>query len=102
MNFEMLVTTPKGKEIAKSLMSALVNNHINKELGVESIILSLQQRCSSICESNDVVLYKGLEHLQNAKSIGNQGSAGQHLQESLRLFLSISKQISMEKLHYIF
>jgi nuclear pore complex protein Nup155 len=101
LSFEMLVTTAKGREVAKALMTALVNNHINKELGVESVILSLQQRCATICESNDVILYQGLQHLRNAQSIANQGSAGQHLQEALRLFLSISKHISMPKIHEI-
>jgi nuclear pore complex protein Nup155 len=84
VTFETLVVTNKGKEVAKLLMTALVNGQIAKELGVEGIISSLQQRCPSICESSDVILYKGMEHLRNAKSFVNQGSFGQHLNEALQ------------------
>jgi nuclear pore complex protein Nup155 len=101
MTFETLVVTPKGKDIAKSLMTALVNTQINNELGVESVIDSLKQRCPSICESNDVVLYQGLEQLRNARSFSSQTSASNSLQEALRLFLSISKNIQMDKINEI-
>jgi nuclear pore complex protein Nup155 len=84
ITFETLAVSTKGKDIAKSLMTALVNHQINRELAVESVIDTLQQRCPSICESNDVVLYKGLEHLRNAKSLTSQAAAAQHLHESLR------------------
>ena len=84
MTFETLVVTKKGKEIAKSLMTSLVNGQIAKELGVEGIISSLKQRCPSICEGSDVILYKGMEHLRNAKSFVNQGTFGQHLNEALQ------------------
>ena len=84
LTYEMLVVSSKGKEVAKALMTSLVNGQIAKELGVEGIISSLQQRCPSICESSDVILYKGMEHLRNAKSFVNQGSFGQHLNEALQ------------------
>jgi nuclear pore complex protein Nup155 len=47
------------------------------------------------------VLNQGLEHLRNAKAFVSQGTTGQHLHEALRLFLSISKFITMEKLSEI-
>lgn len=114
MTFELLVVSNKGKQVAKTLMTALVNSQINKELGVEGIISSLQQRCPSICESSDVILYKGMEHLRSAKSFSGQGTTGQDLHEALRyefsistflmyyrLFCSVTKFISVEKLREI-
>lgn len=90
MTFEMLLISEQGKKVAKSLMGCLVNTQINKEIGVEAVIVSLQQRCPSICESSDVVLFKGNEHLRNAMSISNQGSTGQHLHESLRFWIVLN------------
>jgi nuclear pore complex protein Nup155 len=58
MKFEAFVVSQKGREIAKALMTALVNSQISKELGVESVIDSLQRRCPTICEGNDVILFQ--------------------------------------------
>ncbi|KAJ3262376.1 hypothetical protein HK103_002791 [Boothiomyces macroporosus] len=108
ITFDGLVILPKGREVAKALMSALINNQINKEIGAEYVIDSLQKRCPGICESNDVILFKGMENLRTAKSIANQGSSAQLLQDALkydvidcRLFLSISKHLTLEKLSEI-
>ena len=101
MSFEELVITTAGKELAKQLMAALINNQMNKELGVESVVDSLQQRCPSICEDNDVILYKGLEQLRNAKSYHDQGTSVQHLQEALLLFMKVSRTIPIAKLDEI-
>ncbi|KAJ3276818.1 hypothetical protein HDV01_002872 [Terramyces sp. JEL0728] len=84
ITFDGLVILPKGRDVAKALMSALVNNQINKEIGAEYVIDSLQKRCPGICESNDVILFKGMENLRTAKSIANQGSSAQLLQDALK------------------
>lgn len=58
LTFESFVSTQRGREVAKSLMASLVNIQLEKDLGVDSIISSLQQRCPTICEANDVILFK--------------------------------------------
>ena len=84
MTFEMLLISEQGQKVSKSLLGCLVNTQIDKEIGVDAVMTSLQQRCPTICENSDIVLFKGMEHLKNARSIANQGSSAQHLQESLR------------------
>ncbi|KAI8902657.1 Nup133 N terminal like-domain-containing protein [Globomyces pollinis-pini] len=98
LTFEMLVVSQKGKDVAKSLMTALVNNQINNEMGAESVILSLEQKCPTICEGNDVIYYRGMEHLRSAKSVANQSTSGQQLMEGYTKLCSIIKYITIERL----
>ncbi|KAJ1332110.1 hypothetical protein BSLG_008929 [Batrachochytrium salamandrivorans] len=53
--FEALVSTVKGRDVGKMLMASLVNKQIEKEIGVELITATLQSRCPSICQTNEVV-----------------------------------------------
>ena len=98
LTFEAFVSTSKGRELAKSLMAALVNSQLEKDTPVETIITSLQQRCPTICESNDVILFKGIELVQNARSIANQDQQSKNLREALSLFTSVLKTLSFDKL----
>ena len=96
--FEALVSTPKGRDIGKLLMTTLINQQIKKEVDVEVITATLQQRCPSICQANDVVYYKGMELVQNAKQVMSLKEQQAILSESLRLFLTIMKHIHFDKI----
>ena len=86
LTFEGLITTLEGRNTGKTLMTALVNHQIQDEIGVDVISSVLQQRCPSICEPNDVVLYKGMELLQTAKATLNQEQRDRMLLEAQRFF----------------
>lgn len=58
MTYADLLTTSKGRDIARSLVSAIINLQIGQNLSVEAISDVLQQRCGSFCSSDDVLLYK--------------------------------------------
>lgn len=60
VTFETLVTTEQGREYSKALMVGLVNSHIDREGGADTIIDTLKRNCPTICESNDTVIFKVL------------------------------------------
>ncbi|KAI8911837.1 Non-repetitive/WGA-negative nucleoporin C-terminal-domain-containing protein [Gorgonomyces haynaldii] len=101
LTFEAFVTTPRGKEVGKALMAALVNLQIERGLGVETVVSTLQDRCSTICEANDVILFKGIELVQSARANANIGQQNKLLAESVGLFTSVLKSVSFEKLRDI-
>jgi nuclear pore complex protein Nup155 len=90
-------------------MTILVNNQIKDEMGVDVISNILQQRCPSICEKNDVILYKGMELLQSAKATSIKDQRDRILLESQRymnmiirsLFRSIIKSVSIDRLREV-
>lgn len=84
LTLESLITTQEGRNTGKALMTILVNNQIKDEMGVDVISNILQQRCPSICEKNDVILYKGMELLQSAKATSIKDQRDKILIESQR------------------
>ena len=58
MTYADLLTTSKGRDIARSLVSAIINIQIGQNLSVDAISDVLQQRCGSFCSADDVLLYK--------------------------------------------
>lgn len=71
LTLESLITTQEGRTVGKALMTALVNHQIRDEMGVDAISQILHQRCPSICEPDDVILYKGMELLQSVTGVTN-------------------------------
>lgn len=58
MSYADLLTTSKGRDVARSLVSTIINMQIGQNLSVDAISDVLQQRCGSFCSADDVLLYK--------------------------------------------
>ena len=58
MSYADLLTTTKGRDVARSLVSTIINMQIGQNLSVDAISDVLQQRCGSFCSADDVLLYK--------------------------------------------
>ena len=77
-------------------MLALVTRQIDEDIGVNNfsdfkvdiISSTLQQRCPSICEPNDVILYKGMEFLRTAKFSSSKDQQQYCLKESIEYNLA--------------
>lgn len=63
MNYADLLTTAKGRDMARNLVSAIINVQIGQNLSVDAVADVLQQRCGSFCSADDVLLYKVREIL---------------------------------------
>ncbi|KAJ3041769.1 hypothetical protein HDV00_008659 [Rhizophlyctis rosea] len=99
--FQSLVTTEQGQRLAKDLMFALVEKHLDDQNGVESINVRLRQSCPSICHGNDARFYKGMELLRSAVDKGKGYEQNQELDASLGIFIDIAKDISEDNLNKI-
>lgn len=97
LTFKLFFTTPEGKEVAKELITCLVNRNVNEGGSVDSISSILQDRCVSYCSADDVVIYKALECLHKAESL-DLDSRIQKLNESLRLFQKAASSIPFDVL----
>lgn len=98
LTFELFVFSIRGREIAKSLMSALVNIQIERDIGVDSIIETLKQRCPTICEEHDTILFKGVELIQKSRITSNRLAQEKLLNQALKMFLSVLQTMSAIKL----
>jgi nuclear pore complex protein Nup155 len=96
--FESFISTPQGRQLSKSLMSALVNTFIDKEDGLETIISQLKQKCPTICNDNDTVIFKGLELVQNARATTSPDLQETLLRQALDTFRPVLSDISIPKL----
>lgn len=97
MTYADLLTTAKGRDLARTLVSAIINMQIGQNLSVDAISDILQQRCGSFCSADDVLLYKAIENIRKAKS-GPPSERTSNLRESLRLFQKAAAQLSSSKL----
>ena len=66
-----LLTTSRGRDIARSLVSAIINIQIGQNLSVDAISDVLQQRCGSFCSADDVLLYKVISMRQDKAKRGH-------------------------------
>lgn len=58
LTYQDLLTNKKGKDVARALVSAVINQQIGRQLSVDAISDTLQQRCGSFCSADDVLMYK--------------------------------------------
>lgn len=80
LSYQDLLTKKQGKDIARTLVSAVINQQIGRQLSVSTAVVefmgrklissaylaeqvdaisdTLQQRCGSFCSADDVLLYK--------------------------------------------
>ena len=53
-----LSTIIKGRDIARNLVSAIINMQIGPNSSVDALFNALQQRCGSFCSADEALLYK--------------------------------------------
>ncbi|TPX34337.1 hypothetical protein SmJEL517_g02942 [Synchytrium microbalum] len=100
LNFEGLVTTPKGVSIARELIAASVKKEVDLGRDVEEICESLEQKCPSLCSTTEVLQFKGVEALHKAKN--SSGEIQRNLlSQSLQLFMTAVKSMKFAKVEDI-
>ena len=101
LRYEELFCSPKGKELAKELVKAIVDRNIANGSNVDTVAEALRRRCGSFCSADDVVIFKAQEQLRRAGEAGSASELGRNLlNESLRLFKRVSENLSMEQLQW--
>ena len=101
LRYEVLFCSPKGKELAKELVKAIVDRNIANGSNVDTVAEALRRRCGSFCSADDVVIFKAQEQLRRAGEAGSTSELGRNLlNESLRLFKRVSGNLSMEQLYW--
>lgn len=97
LTYDDLLTTVKGREVARSIVNAVMNQQISQQTSIDAISDVLQQRCGSFCRTDDVILFKALEGIRKAKESRDPHERNECLRESLRCvnrvrpFLSVMK-----------
>ncbi|KAJ9120621.1 hypothetical protein QFC22_002550 [Naganishia vaughanmartiniae] len=92
-----LITQKHGREVAKKLVTSLINHQIGQQLSIESISEKLQERCGSFCRPEDVILYKAIENIRRAKEARSKSDRDIYLSEALELFVKAANALSVEK-----
>ncbi|CAN6638522.1 nucleoporin Nup170p [Trichomonascus vanleenenianus] len=100
LTFKSFFTTAEGIELAKELVTCLVNRSIAEGVSVDTISKILQDRCEGYCSSTDVITYKALEYLRKAKVAGANDNdlKIQNLNESVRMFQRAAGAVHFETL----
>lgn len=97
LTFKSFFTTAEGSDLAKELITCLVNRNVSEGGSVDNICVILQNRCVSYCSPNDVIIYKALECLHKAEGL-DMDSRLQKLGESLKLFQQAAGSIQFDVL----
>ena len=91
LTYEILFSTEQGKDLAKTLVKAIVNRNIASGSNVDTVADALRRRCGSFCSADDVIIFKAQEQLKKASEIGPTTEGGRNLlNESLRLFNQVA------------
>lgn len=98
LSFEQLISADRGREIAKELITTIVNRRIAQGGTVESVSETLQKRCGTFCSADDVILYKAIEKLRKAKESTTVGERDGLLTECLQLFEHAATTLSLDNL----
>lgn len=97
LTFKQFFATESGTDLARELITCLVNRNISDGGSVDSISTVLQDRCVSYCSADDVIIYKALEYLRKAESLESNARI-QKLNESLQLFQKAAGSIHYDVL----
>ncbi|GAA5951998.1 hypothetical protein JCM3765_005163 [Sporobolomyces pararoseus] len=101
LTYSELLTTKMGRDVARGLVSSVINQQIGRHLSVDAISETLQQRCGSFCSADDVLLYKAIEAMRRAKDTPDSNERTESLRESLRLFTKAARHLSLDRLQEI-
>ncbi|KAI9257209.1 Nup133 N terminal like-domain-containing protein [Phascolomyces articulosus] len=99
--FKDLLTTNDGRELAKALAMAIIDETMAKFGNLDIVTDILEQRCGTFCNSSDVLFYKAQKQIDAAKSEANTMPSRDALQESLKLLKRIAIHITYEQLEVI-
>jgi nuclear pore complex protein Nup155 len=98
MTYGNLFATPQGQNLAKELVTAIVNRNIAAGLSVDTITDTLRRRCGNFCSADDVIVFKALEQVKKAKTETDPDIKNRLLRESLRLFEETAASLTMDNL----
>ncbi|OLL21763.1 putative nucleoporin [Neolecta irregularis DAH-3] len=98
LNHRDLFTTDRGRDLAKEIVSLIVNRQIAEGESIEIVASALRSRCGSFCSADDVVLYKAVEQLRGAKSTLEEDERMNKLQIALNMFLQTCSTLTLENL----
>ena len=98
MTYGGLFATPQGQNLAKELVTAIVNKNIAHGVNVDTIADALRRRCGSFCSADDVVVFRALEQVKRAKTEKDADVKHRLLRESLRLFEETAASLTMDNL----
>nr|XP_018265732.1 nuclear pore complex protein Nup155 [Kwoniella dejecticola CBS 10117]OBR87890.1 nuclear pore complex protein Nup155 [Kwoniella dejecticola CBS 10117] len=101
LTFQALLTSIDGKDVARKLVTALIEQQIGQELGIDTLSEILQQRCGTFCQPGDVVMYKAEESMRRAEGARDYGEKTESLAESLRLFTRTAGSIPIPRLQEV-
>ncbi|RKO86852.1 Nucleoporin, Nup133/Nup155-like protein [Blyttiomyces helicus] len=101
LTFEGMVTTLRGREVVKVLMTALVDRHITDHGNVQSVLDMFEQRCPNLCSKTQLLEFQGNEQLQMARTIRSKESRVVALRESLLLYMKVIQDMPIERLNVI-
>ncbi|WVR04455.1 hypothetical protein IAU60_001458 [Kwoniella sp. DSM 27419] len=101
MTFQALLTSLDGREVARKLVTALIEQQIGQELGIDTLSEILQQRCGSFIQPGDVVMYKAEESMRRAEGARDASERSDSLAESLRLFTRTAGTIPISRLQEV-
>ena len=95
---EDLVTTTKGRECAREILSILVNKYIREGMSVDAMMEILRDRCPSLFGIEDALLHKGSQLIERAQSSRSSHERDELLRESLELLLKVTHRIPIKTL----
>ncbi|OCF37542.1 nuclear pore complex protein Nup155 [Kwoniella heveanensis BCC8398] len=101
LTFQDLLTSSDGREVARKLVTSLIEQQIGQELGIDTLSEILQQRCGSFCQPGDVVMYKAEESMRRAEGSRDYAERSESLTESLRLFTRTAGTIPISRLQEV-
>jgi nuclear pore complex protein Nup155 len=58
LTFQDLLATPNGRDVARKIVSAIINMQISRGQSIDAVSDTLQQQCGSFCSADDVYLHK--------------------------------------------
>ncbi|KAG0257515.1 hypothetical protein BG011_003926 [Mortierella polycephala] len=90
ITYETLLTTSKGHDLCRELVTAVINKQMGHHMSVDAVSDTLQRICGSFCNPGDVIFYKATEHLRQSKSSRDPADIEDHARESLRLFKKVA------------
>ncbi|KAK8846777.1 hypothetical protein IAR55_005865 [Kwoniella newhampshirensis] len=101
LTFQSFLTSLDGKDVARRLVTALIEQQIGQELGIDTLSEILQQRCGTFCQPGDVVMYKAEESMRRAEASRDFSERNESLAESLRLFTRAAGSIPVSRLQEV-
>ncbi|PVH73490.1 nucleoporin-domain-containing protein [Cadophora sp. DSE1049] len=99
LTYESLFASQEGKNLARTLVKAIVTRNIANGSNVDTVAEALRRRCGSFCSADDVIIFKAQENLKKAAGVGANSDMGRKLlNESLKLFQQVAGDLSFANL----